>query len=135
MADLIVTASSVLSSQPLNAQRAVASVAITAGQPVYKKSDGTISLSQANGIAPSNSVTGVAINNAAVGQPIAYVATDPSFTPGFTALSGDVIYVSDNVGMVTKTYADVLAGSTVIALGTMTTTTTMNLNPTVGGTK
>lgn len=135
MADLAITAASVLRSSAGNPAQGTAAAAITQGQVVYITDASTVNLADSNAVAPANSVAGIALNSASTGQPILYVTTDSAFVPGFTALAGDPIYLSNTPGAVTKTYGDVAAGSTIVVLGVMTTTTVMNLSPIVGGVK
>lgn len=133
--DLSVTPGSVISSIPLQALRGISAVNILGGQNLYKLANGTLGLADSNGVSPANSFAGVALHSSRAGHPVRYIKIDPDFVPGFTAVAGDPIYLSDTPGGSTKTYADVASGSTVILLGVMTTTTHMNLNPIVGGVK
>lgn len=135
MADLSPTAANVLQTSGTSVSSGVAATAITRGQYVYILANGTIGLADSNGSSPSNSVAGCAIADVSTGQTCFYVAADANFTPGFTVLSGDTIWLSDTPGACTKTYADIASGSTVIPLGVMTSTTTMRFAPLVGGVK
>jgi hypothetical protein len=135
MADLSVTAANVLQSSGTSVSSGVASTAITRGQYVYVLANGTIGLADSNGASPANSVAGCCLADVATSQTCFYVAVDSGFTPGFTVLAGDTIWLSNTPGACTKTYADVAAGSTVIPLGVMTSTTVMRLSPLVGGVK
>ncbi len=135
MADISITAGSVLKSVSGSFLRAISATTITAGQFVYQLANGSIGLADSNGTAPANTVAGVALNGASVGQPIDYVDSDPSLTSGGTLTSGNVIYLSDTPGGMTATYADIASGSTVIILGVVNTDGTLNFNPTTGGVK
>jgi hypothetical protein len=135
MADLSPTAANVLQSSGTSVSSGVASTAITRGQYVYVLAAGTIGLADSNGASPANSVAGCCLADVATSQTCFYVAVDSGFTPGFTVLAGDTIWLSNTPGACTKTYADVAAGSTVIPLGVMTSTTVMRLSPLVGGVK
>jgi len=135
MADLSPTAASVLQSSGTSVSSGVASTTITRGQYVYVLANGTIGLADSNGTTPANSCAGCCIADVATSQTCFYVAADSGFTPGFTVLAGDTIWLSNTPGACTKTYADVAAGSTVIPLGVMTSTTVMRLSPLVGGVK
>jgi len=135
MADLSPTAASVLQSSGTSVSSGVASTTITRGQYVYVLAAGTIGLADSNGASPANSVAGCCIADCATGQTCFYVASDSGFTPGFTVLAGDTIWLSNTPGACTKTYADIASGSTVIPLGVMTSTTVMRFSPLVGGVK
>lgn len=133
--DLTVTAANVLASAVPYAKHGIAGAAITAGQALYidTTDSNKLKLADANGTAPANTYAGIALHAAAIGQPIAYQNSDPSFTTGFTALAGDPIFLSDNAGGVTKTIADLASGSAVIQVGLMLTTTQMNMSSITGG--
>lgn len=135
MADLVLTSANVISSLATAAKRGIAGSTIVAGNILYKDTGDSnkLKLSDANGADPANGFEGVALCGADVGQPVLYISADPDFTPGITALAGDVIYVSDTPGAMTKTLGDLAVGATSILLGIMKTTTTMNLAPAVGG--
>ena len=135
MADLSITAANVLQTAGTSVSSGVASTAITRGQYIYTLANGTIGLADSNGTTPSNSITGCSLVDVSTGQTCFYVASDTSFTPGFSAVAGDTIWLSDTPGAATKTYADIASGSTVIALGLMTSSTVMKLSPLVGGVK
>lgn len=135
MADLSITASAVLKSTAGAAITGVAAAAITQGQAVYVLAVGTIGLADSNGTTPSNTCAGIALNAASAGQPITYIGTDTSFTPGATLTSGGTVWLSDTPGGLTQTFADVLSGSTVINVGIALSATTMILSPVVGGVK
>lgn len=135
MATLSITAANVLSTG--SKQQSIASVAITQGQALYMLASGnSVGLADANAASPQNSFVGFALNAASPGQPVTYIQTDSSYTPGATLTNGGVVWLdSTTPGAITQTYADVAAGSTVITLGVATSTTTMNLQAVVGGTK
>lgn len=134
MAALTITASSVLKSPTGSRSNGIAGEAITQGQAVYVRSDGKIGLSDANGTSPANTCAGLAENAASTGQPVNYVGIDTAgFAIGATVLAGDMIWVHTTPGAITKTFADLTSGCTVIPLGSMLSTTTLALQPLVGG--
>lgn len=136
MADLSVTAANVLQTSGTSVSSGVAASAITRGQYVYVLANGTIGLADSNGSSPANSVAGCCIADVATGQTCFYVASDATFTPGFSSTAGNVIYLSsDTAGGATETYSDIDSGSTVIVLGAMKTSTVMKFSPLVGGVK
>lgn len=136
MAAISITASSVLKSATGSVSVGVAGASITAGQAVYidTSDNSKIKLADANGTAPANTFAGIALNAASSGQPVSYCTNDSAgFTIGATFLAGDTIWLSPTAGGITKTESDLIAGCTKIVIGNMLTTTTMNLNPNVGG--
>ncbi len=135
MAAVSVTASLVLPSANANILSGTAGATITQGQALYVSSvtSGNLLLTTTASAAAANCV-GIAVNAASSGQKVDYVTKDPNFTPGFTDLSGDDVWLFDTTaGALTVTKADLEAGDYVTHLGVMTSTTTMNLNITTGG--
>lgn len=133
MAAISVTDTAVLASTGATGSTAKAAATITAGQVGYIASNNVFTLADANGTPPANAPAAVALNGGAINQPIKYASADPNFTPGFTVLAGDTIWLSPTAGGMTKTIADLVSGCTVSVLGVMKTTTTMNLAITTGG--
>lgn len=123
MADLTITAASVLAADGSSSEYGVAGAAITAGQTAYL--DSTTGRYQ---LADSNSATvaartprGIALNGAANGQPLAILLAGP-ITIGATMTAGVAYYQSDVPGGIAPV-ADVGSGevSTVIGIATSTT--------------
>jgi len=137
MADISITASTVLKSTNGQQLYGIAGTTITQGQALYidTANSNVLKLADSNGTAPANTIAGMALNAASSGQPVAYVGADTAYISGGTLTAGNVIYLSDTPGGITATYADIASGSTVIILGVVNTDLTLNLNPTVGGTK
>lgn len=138
MSDISITASQVLKSPQSQLQQGVAGVALTAGTVFYIDTNQVAQLSDSNGAAATNAVTGIALNNCGAGQPFDYVAKDALLTLGAGAslVSGNTLWLSDTPGKITQTYADIASGSVVISLGVVNTDgVSFNFNPVVGGTK
>lgn len=133
MAALSIDATLVLASTGKTGGVAKAGAAITAGQVGYIADGNIFQLADANGTPPLNVPTCVALNGGSTNQPISYATEDPTFTPGFTVLAGDTIWLSPTAGGMTKTIGDLVAGCTVSVLGVMKTTTTMKLKIVTGG--
>ena len=136
MAAISITASSVLKSSTGSRSTGIAGATITQGQAVYidTTDSNKIKLADANGTTPANTCAGIAENGASAGQPVSYVGVDTGgFTIGATVLAGDMIWVHTTPGAITKTFADLTSGCTVIPLGSMLSTTTLALQPLVGG--
>ena len=136
MAAISITAANVLKSSTGQVSVGTAGATITAGQAVYidTTDSNKIKLADADGTAPANTFAGIALNAASSGQPVSYCTNDTAgFTIGATVLAGDTIWLSPTAGGITKTRADLVSPSTVITIGNMLTTTTMNLTPNVGG--
>ncbi|MES2570581.1 MAG: hypothetical protein V4710_11075 [Verrucomicrobiota bacterium] len=133
MADKTVTPSSVLASSAADVRRGVAGVAIAAGQSLYKDtSDNTMKLYDANGVAPANVFAGISQHAAAVGQPISFVYSDPSFTPGFAVAAGEVLIGSATPGGI-AVVADIASGLFVTILGIGIGSNKVKLDPVVSG--
>lgn len=135
MADISITVANVLKSSAGQQQTGIAGATITAGQALYidTSDSNKLKLADSNGASPANTVAGIALHASLSGQPISYVSTDTAFTFGGTVSAGDTIWLSNTAGGLTKTFADLATGSTVIVVGVAATTTTMNLSPVVGG--
>ena len=136
MAAISITAANVLPGSIVNIQAGTAGASITQGQSLYfDTAAGNLKLADADGSAPANTFAGIALNAASTGQPISYTSDASALVPGGTVLAGDVIYLSPVAGGITKTFADLTSGATVIILGVVNTDLSLNLKPVVGGVK
>lgn len=140
MADITITAASVLASSSANITDGTAGATITAGQVLYRDStSGTMKLADSDASAATAAPVGIALHGASSGQPIKYVTADPAFTFGGTVAAGDTIWLSDTAGGMTllgphTTSAELETGDVITVLGVAVTTTTMNLKMVTGGT-
>lgn len=125
MADLTITAASVLAGSNAKIERFIAAVAVTAGQSAYVNSSGNIGLFDNNAVAPANSLKGVILNGAAAGQPVE-VQTDGDITPGATLTKGQAYYGSDTAGGICP-FADLASGEGVSLLGVAKSTTELTM--------
>lgn len=136
MADLSVTAASVLASSQAQIERSYnAGATLTAGQAVYLNSSNLWVANDAN-IAAAGAIAtkrGIALNGAANGQPIAVVLSDPGFTPGATLTVGQTYAVSANAAMIAP-ISDLTTGDYPQLLFIATSTTVANMQPFAGGT-
>ncbi len=135
MADTVITPANVLAST--NAQityNGLAGAVTNAGDVIYRDNTDSnkIKPSSASGAAPANTVTGIALNSAAVGQPVAYVVSDPNFIPGGVLVPGTLYVLSATTGKMCPA-SDLASGDTAILLGVAKTATTMNFAPVAGG--
>jgi hypothetical protein len=128
MADLTITAANVLAQSGSSTSYSKAAVAITAGQVIYVNGT-SMSLAQATSSAASN-CAGIALNNAAAGQPLAFLTSGP-ITIGATVVVGGVYAVAaDNAGAICP-IADILTTGdyiTVLGVATNSTTITVDIN-------
>lgn len=117
MADVTITAANVVASSAAQTSSGTAGAAITAGQALYEDaSDGTLKLAQADGAtAAERTSVGIALNDAATGQPVTYAFADPDFTPGGTVSASAAYVLSATAGgiapeadLTTGDYASVL---------------------------
>jgi hypothetical protein len=77
--------------------------AIDAGQPVRRDATdpNKLLLVDANAADPANLCDGVAVNSAAINQPIEAITDDPNFTHGYsTVAAGHIVICSSNKGEV-----------------------------------
>jgi hypothetical protein len=133
MADLTITAANVVAGSTANLETAIAAVAVTAGQAVYKEaSTGKFKLSDANSAtAEVRAVYGIAENNAAAGQHLTVVKSGP-ITIGATVVVGAGYYLSATPGGVAPV-ADMLSGLYPTLIGFATTAAIINVDITAAG--
>lgn len=94
MADLTITATQVLPSTGAQYVDGLAGVAITAGQACYKSTGDTILLADADaGSNAAANVQGIALNNAAAGQPVRLQSTGTIILGAAAAPVKGTIYV------------------------------------------
>lgn len=138
MADIVITAANVLASaQAIINRNFNAGAAVTRGQAVYL--DTTVSpnvwkLIDSNAAVTGNELAttkGIALNDAAAGQPLDVVTKDPDFTVGGPTTNGSTLYTSVTAGGVTHDIPG--AGAYPTALGVAKSVTKVNLNPTSSG--
>lgn len=128
MADITVTVANVQQSSSAKIKTGTAAEAITAGQAVRRTSTG-IALSQADDAATAG-CDGIAVNNAAAGQPVSYVTEDGSFNPGATVVAGTVYVVSAAAAGGIAPLADLTTGHVVTPVGVATGAAAMKAFPT-----
>lgn len=127
MASLTVTAANVQPTTTTTYKTGAAGAAITAGQSVYldattntiKLADADLSVAAAKGV-------GIAINNAASGQPVTY-AISGQINMGATLVKGTTYVVGATAGSVAP-QADLTTGATICILGTAKDATYLDVN-------
>jgi hypothetical protein len=120
MADLSVTAASVVNVTALSAH-GTAGETITAGQAVYlKSSDGKLWKAQCDGTAEEGAPIGVALSGGAVGQPITY-ATKGAMTIGATTVKTTTYVLSAAAGGICP-QADLVSTNRIVRVGHATDT-------------
>lgn len=126
MADLTVTAASVLPSTGALTDRGIAGGTITAGMTVYKAADGTIVAADADSAtALARTPIGIALNSASAGQPVDY-QTSGLIIPGATMTAGVTYYQSGTAGGICP-LADVGASEYLCIVGIATSTTVLKI--------
>lgn len=133
MADLSITAGSVVSGSNAVKEQGVAGATITAGQIVYKEgSTGQFKLADNNSATAEARVPyGVALNGASANQPLA-VQKSGSITIGATMTAGVAYYLSGTAGGICPV-ADLSSGMYPTVLGIATSTTVLALGIEVSG--
>ena len=128
MADLTITAASVVASSDATIEHGKAGETITAGQAVYKDaSSGKYLKADSNSGTPAaRTPRGIALNGAALDQPLAIARSGP-VTIGATLTAGTGYYLSDTAGGICPV-ADVGSGENVVLLGLATSTTVLALD-------
>lgn len=128
MADLTITAANVLEGTNGKKGFGVAGVAVTAGQTVYlDPTDGKYRLADNNSVtAAARAPTGVALNNAAAGQPLCVQTSGPC-TIGAALTAGVVYYQSGTPGGICPV-ADLVTGMYPTAIGIATSASVLDIN-------
>lgn len=130
MADLTITAASVVKGTNAKTEAGTAGATITAGQVVYRdSSDGKYKLADADSAtAAVRSPRGIALNGASDGQPLT-ILTEGDVTIGATITAGVSYYLSDTAGGIAP-YADLATGDypTVIGIAKSTTVLSVKFN-------
>lgn len=135
MAAETITAANVLPTAGVTLKRITAAVAITQGQVIAKDADKNAILADANGSAYAKVPVGIAVNAAAIGQPVDYVDDDATFAPGFTPVAGEFYILSATAGGICVV-ADSASGWASVLLGIGSATAgKLNLKITAGGSK
>lgn len=137
MADLSITAASVLAGTGATTRRGQAGETITAGQAVYldtgdsqwKLADSDSATAAVRG--EGSAGLGIALNGASDGQPIT-VLTEGPITIGATLTAGVAYYLSDAPGGICPV-GDLATGDYPAVIGIATSTTVLNVDPNASG--
>lgn len=123
MADLVITAASVVAGATAALGRGTAGATITAGQALYYDSaTATYKLADSDSAtAAVRTCAGIALHASLSGQPIAFIISGP-ITIGATMTAGVAYYLSKTAGGICPV-ADIASGgySTIIGIATSTT--------------
>ena len=133
MADLIITAASVVKGTGASVQQGTAGASVTAGQPVYLESaSSTYKLSDANSAtAAARAVDGIALHGSLTGQPLQILTGGP-LTLGAVLTAGVAYYLSNNAGGICPV-ADLTAGSYPTILGFAGSASVLNVKLNAAG--
>lgn len=129
MSDVTVTPSAVLAATSnTGVARGTAGAAITAGQVVWADPAASYEIkpAQATNQTQALNVVGIALNGAALGQPIAYATSgDVTFNSAFTATGVYVLSAANPGGIAPHT--DLATGNWATFLGIATSTTNLRI--------
>ena len=132
MADLTVTAANVLAGTNAVKKTVRAAAAITAGQLLYKASDGRYGVVDADSATAEARVpAGIALNNAGANQPV-IMQTAGDITIGATLTVGAIYVASDNAGGIMPV-ADLETGDYVTIIGVAISASVLRLAITSSG--
>jgi len=125
MADLVITAASVLAGSNMMRDSGTAGETITAGQAVYRSSTTNkwMLADSDSATAEAKKATGIALNGAALNQPLT-VLKSGDITIGAALTAGTAYYLSNTPGGICPV-ADVGAGEDVCLLGLAKSTTVL----------
>lgn len=128
MADITITAANVAASAAVKTRRGSAGAAITAGDVLYlDTATNTLKLAIATALATAV-VAGIALNDAASGQPVVYAYDDSALTVGGTLVTGTVYTVSSAVAGAIAPVADQGSADFVTVLGVANSTALLALS-------
>lgn len=128
MSDLSITPSSVVRGNATIGPRYFAAEAIDAGEVIVVNDSNKVVLASAAD-ADLDDPDGIALNSAAVGQPVLYAILDSALEIGVALDPGTPIYLSETAGKMTATIADIATtGSTVVLLGASNGDTSISIN-------
>lgn len=130
MADLTITAANVLAGANANITQGTAGEAITAGKAVYLSSTAKKwMLADSNSGTPeARKATGIALNAAALNQPVAIALPGSDVAIGATLTAGTAYYLSDTPGGICPV-ADVGSGESVCMMGLAKSASVLAFNP------
>lgn len=134
MADLSLTAGSILAAATANIKRGKAGATVTAGQIVYlDPADSEYKLADADNL-PAAGVTAVfmALNGASDGQPLA-VLQGGDVSMGSVLTAGTAYYLSPTAAGGIAPLADIASGDDVILLGVAKSATVLAFKPIISG--
>ena len=129
MADISVTAASVVQSSGATLRVLNAAEAIDAGETVVKDSNNDLVLTDATDTTKI-ACAGIAVCSAATGQPVVYATIDSALVLGTSITNGASILLSETPGKLTITLADLTTGSTPVFVGIGDGTTTIDFDAT-----
>lgn len=133
MADVSVTAANVAPDSGTILEQGIAGAAITAGQTVYlDNTTSTYKLADANLSAAAAVTRGIALCNAASGQPIVVARSPGTLNPGFTVGVGTPYFQSATAGGICPA-ADLTTGHRTTFLGIGITASQLSMNVVSGG--
>lgn len=127
MADLTITAASVVGGAGAVVANGTLAGVTTAGQMVYKDANGKYALADADSVTAAQRVpAGIALNGGAADQRVA-VQTGGDVTIGATLVAGTFYYVSDTPGAICP-LADLETGDYIVQVGYAVSTTVLRIN-------
>lgn len=133
MADVSITASSVVASASAKTSVGVAGATVTAGQPVYEDANDGHSLKPAQGnSATASKVVGIALHGASDGQPLKYIISG-QLTAGGTLVLGQTYVASAAAAGGIAPISDLGSTHYPTILGIAITTGILAVNIQVGG--
>lgn len=126
MADLTITATSTVRGANADIEYGFLGETVTAGQAVYKSTDGKIYKADSNVATEIARIPiGIALNGGAINQPVAYQKSG-KITLGATMTAGVAYYLSDTPGGICPV-ADIGSGEYPCIIGIAESTTILNI--------
>lgn len=131
MSNLAITPADVVPGPNSTPARGTAGAAIEAGDLIYKDATQKIQLSDADGAVAAQAVQGMAVNSAALGQPVNFVGEDDDLDVG-AAIEGKPYFLSETAGKMCP-IEDLQPDSKAIFVGIGKADGKLNFKPVAGG--
>jgi hypothetical protein len=124
MSAFTLTAANVQKGANAQTKTVIAGEAVTAGQPLWKDPANSNKYYKARANAAGTyAAGGIALANAAAGQPVVIDIKDDDFTPGFTSTIGETLMVGADAAGDVAPIGDKASGTYVYVFGVMKSTT------------
>lgn len=132
MAELSITAASVLAASGSETTNGTSGATLTAGMAVYRDANNRYQKSLANAVGAAADVDGIVLNGASNGQPVQIVRTGANLNLGATLTVGQTYVVSNNTAGAIMPVSDLASTHVPIILGIANAANNIKLSFVIG---